>query len=66
MVAEVRAFREAHPEMTEAEAIDMLVELTWMERFGENTEFERRYYEAKAYEAGHPRSENARHERRNA
>jgi hypothetical protein len=52
MVREVQAIRSTHPAMTEAEAIEMLIELCWMQRFGENTEIVRRYYEAKAYMAG--------------
>ena len=49
MVREVETLRELYPDMKKSEAIANCIETLWLKRFGENTDFERRYFEAEKF-----------------
>lgn len=49
MVKEVETLLEANPGMKKQHAITQCVQELWTKRFGENVDFERRYYDAEKY-----------------
>jgi hypothetical protein len=49
MVMEVETLLEVNPGMSKAQAISQCCDELWVKRFGEDVDFERRYYEAANY-----------------
>lgn len=52
MLMEVETLLEANPGMKKQQAIAQCVQELWTQRFGENIDFERRYYDAEKYFKG--------------